>query len=171
MCQEAADKQLEAEIDKTKAAYDKKIETIKDRMSREERELRQDETELSQRRLEELGTHAETVLSLFSGRRRKITTSLSKRRMTSNAKADVEESEETIEEYKHEIEDLGKEREEKLAAIRAKWNESATATTEMAVTPYKKDILVEFFGIAWFPYHVIDRDGRTMELPAYGKGE
>jgi hypothetical protein len=171
MCQEAAEKQLEAEIDKTKDAYDKKIDVVKDRMSREERELRQDETELSQRRLEELGTHAETVLSLFSGRRRKITTSLSKRRMTSNAKADVEESEEAIEEYKHEIEDLGKEREEKLAAIRAKWNETATATTEIAVTPYKKDILVEFFGIAWFPYHVTERDGHTMELPAYGKGE
>ncbi len=168
MCQEAAEKKLDAEIEKTKDSYEKKIEVVKDRLAREERELRQDETELSQRKLEELGTHAETILSLFSGRRRKITTSLSKRRMTSNAKADVEESVEAIEAYKREIEDLTKEREEKIADIRAKWTETAAATTEISVTPYKKDILMELFGIAWFPYHVIEQGGRTIELPAYG---
>jgi hypothetical protein len=169
MCQEAAEEKLEAEIEKTNASYDKKIGVIQDRLAREERELREDETELSQRKLEEFGTHAETILSLFSGRRRKITTSLSKRRMTSNAKADVEESIESIEAYKRDIEDLTKEREQKIADIRAKWDEIAQATSEMTVTPYKKDILVELFGVAWFPYHVIDRDGRAIELPAYGK--
>jgi hypothetical protein len=169
MCHAAAEEKLDAEIEKTKASYDKKIDAIQARLTREERELREDETELSQRKLEEFGTHAETILSLFSGRRRRISTSLSKRRMTSNAKADVEESIEAIEDYKREIEDLSKEKEEKIADIRAKWAEIEGASSEIAVTPYKKDILVDLFGIAWFPYHVVDRGGRAMEIPAYGK--
>ena len=106
LCADAAGEKLDVETDKLEASYKKKIDTIKERLRREERELKEDETELSQRKMEELGTHAETVLSLFSGRRRKISSSLTKRRMTSNAKADVEESEEMIEKYKNDIEEL-----------------------------------------------------------------
>ena len=167
MCQDAANKKRDGEIKKLETSYEKKVDVLKDRLRREERELKDDEAELSQRKLEEFGTHAENVLSLFSGRRRKMTTSLSKRRMTSNAKADVEESVETIQEFKHDIETLNKETEDSLAETRQKWAGAAEEISEIPVTPYKKDILVELFGIAWFPYHVVDRDGRMMELPAF----
>jgi hypothetical protein len=167
MANDAAKEKRDAEIEKTEKSFDKKIDTIKDRLKREERELREDETELSQRKLEEFGTHAETVLSLFTGRRRKITTSLSKRRMTSSAKADVEESEDSIENYKRQIESLEKEKAESLEEIKQKWDGVAAEVSEIPVTPYKKDILVKLFGIAWFPYHLVESSGRTLELPAY----
>jgi hypothetical protein len=169
ICTDAAQDKCKEELDKIETSYDKKIDTLKDRLSKEERELKADQTELSQRKLEELGTHAENVLSLFSGRRRKLTTSLTKRRMTSNAKADVEESVETIGQYKSEIEALEKEREVKIAEVKQKWDETATDISEIPVTPYKKDILIQLFGVAWFPYHLVDSDGRILELPAYGK--
>ena len=168
MCSEAANEKRDEEIEKTEQSLAKKIDTIKDRLQREERELREDETELSQRKLEELGTHAENVLGLFTGRRRKITTSLSKRRMTSSAKADVEESLDTIEKYKRDIEVLGKERDAAIEEIKQGWDSVVEEVSEISVTPYKKDILIKLFGIAWFPYHLVDSDGRTLELPAYG---
>lgn len=168
MCKNAANNKKDEEIEKTEESFDKKIDTIKDRLQREERELREDETELSQRKMEEVGTHVENVLSLFSGRRRKMTTSLSKRRMTSQAKADVEESLDAIEKYKREIESLEREKAEEIEEIKQKWDAVATEFSEIPVTPYKKDILVELFGIAWFPYHLVESDGRTLELPAYG---
>jgi hypothetical protein len=168
MCSEAANEKRDEEIEKTEQSLAKKIDTLKDRLQREERELREDETELSQRKLEELGTHAENVLGLFTGRRRKITTSLSKRRMTSSAKADVEESLDTIEKYKRDIEALGKERDAAIEEIKQRWDSVAEDVSEIPVTPYKKDILIKLFGIAWFPYHLVESDGRTLELPAYG---
>jgi hypothetical protein len=167
MCKDAADEKKDGEIEKTEGSFHKKVDTLKDRLQREERELREDETELSQRKLEEVGTHVENVLSLFSGRRRKMTTSLSKRRMTSQAKADVEESLEAIEKYKREIESLEKEKEQEIEEIKQKWDEVAEDISEIPVTPYKKDILVKLFGIAWFPYHLVESEGRTLELPAY----
>jgi len=167
LCADAAGEKLDIETDKLEASFKKKIDTIKERLRREERELKEDETELSQRKMEELGTHAETILSLFSGRRRKISSSLSKRRMTSNAKADVEESEEMIEKYKNDIEELVAEIKDKLDAMEQKWEETAAEITEIPVTPYKKDIIVKLFGVAWFPYYLVESDGRTLELPGY----
>jgi hypothetical protein len=167
LCQEAADEAAKAEIEKTEDSFDKKIDTIKDRLRREERELQQDETELSQRKLEEVGTHVENVLSLFSGRRRKMSTSLSKRRMTSKAKADVEESLDEIDKYKREIEDLEKEKNQAIEELKEKWVAAAAEISEIPVAPYKKDIHVSLFGIAWFPYHLVQSDGRIFELPAY----
>lgn len=168
LCQKATEDKYEEERTKIEASYKKKIDTIQERLRREERELKEDETELSQRRLEELGTHAENVLSLFSGRRRKVTTSLTKRRMTSNAKADVEESLEMIEDYKKELEALKADYEQEIQEAQKKWEEIAQQVTEIPVTPYKKDIRVKLFGIAWYPYYLVDSDGRTLELPAYG---
>ncbi|MFN2281200.1 MAG: hypothetical protein ACK2TZ_04985, partial [Anaerolineales bacterium] len=105
MCADAAKNALEEEREKVKAFFEKKLDTIKDRLMREKRELDEDEAELSQRKLEEVGTHAENLISLLAGRQRRMTTSLTKRRMTSQAKADVQESLDAIEEYKKEIEE------------------------------------------------------------------
>ncbi len=96
-----------------------------------------------------------------------MTTSLTKRRMTSQAKADVQESLEMIEQYQQEIEELERERVETLEEIEEKWQEILDNTVEIPVTPYKKDILVELFGVAWMPYYLFDDAGRQVELGAY----
>jgi hypothetical protein len=168
MCAEAARSLRNTEMDKVEASYEKKLDRIEDRLRREERELRQDEAELSQRRMEEMGTHAENVLSLFTRRSRRLSTSLSKRRMTERAEADVEESEEAIEDYKRQIADLEKELKHAIEDVQAKWADIADDMAEIPVRPYKKDILVDLFGVAWFPYHVVEADGRTLELPGFG---
>ncbi|UCD99112.1 MAG: DUF87 domain-containing protein, partial [Chloroflexota bacterium] len=70
LCSEAAREGREAESKKVSASFDKKVDTILSRLKREQRELEEDKSELSQRKMEEYGTHAETVLGLF-GRRKK----------------------------------------------------------------------------------------------------
>ena len=168
-CTEAAREQMEAEIEKVEGTYKRKIKTIQERMAREERELNEDESELSQRKMEELGTHAENVLSLFTGRKRKrVSTSLSKHRMTQKAKADVEESEDAIEDYKKQIEALEKEKERAIKAVKDKWREIADNEDEIPVQPYKKDIFLDLFGVAWFPYYLIEVEERTREIPGFG---
>jgi len=167
LCSAAVEKALEEDREKVNKSFDKKLGTIKDRLLREKRELHEDEVELSQRKIEEVGTHAENLISLLVGRQRRMTTSLTKRRMTSQAKADVEESLDAIEAYKKEIADLEKERQDAIREVDEKWQEILEGDTEIPVTPYKKDILMEIFGVAWFPYYLYEDGGREIELAAY----
>jgi len=167
MCAETAEEGLEQDREKTNDSFDKKLDTIRDRLMREERELEEDQTELSQRKMEEMGTHAENLLGLLAGRRRSMTTSLTKRRMTTKAKADVEESLDMIDQHKKEIEDLEKERLEELRDVEEKWQEVLEEVTEIPITPYKKDIMVELFGVGWFPYYLCQDQGKQIELAAF----
>ncbi|MBL7162976.1 MAG: DUF87 domain-containing protein [Anaerolineales bacterium] len=167
MCADAAREKRDAEIAKVEASYDKKLDTIEDRLKREERELRADEADLRERRMEEYGTHAENVLGLLSRRRRRLSTSLTKRRMTEKAKADVEESIEAIEEYENQINDLEGEAAQAIQDVKDKWADIADDMVEIPIRPFKKDILVDLFGVAWMPYHTVQAGGRTLELPGY----
>ena len=87
--------------------------------------------------------------------------------MTSQAKADVKESLDMIEQYKKEIEDLERDRLQALAEVDEKWRAILESDSEIPVTPYKKDILMDLFGVAWLPYYLYDDGGKQVELAAY----
>jgi hypothetical protein len=168
-CQDAAEQERETELDKVAAQYERKVEQLQDRLQREELELERDQADLSGRRVEEIGKAAETLLGLLGGRKRSLSSSLSKRRMTRQAKLDVEESEKQIEAYKKEIEELAREQEDAEASVNEKWERIAADVSEIAVNPYKKDISVTMFGVAWVPYHVVQSGKQTLELPGFGQ--
>ncbi|MBN1438783.1 MAG: hypothetical protein JW929_05160 [Anaerolineales bacterium] len=136
------------------AAIDRKLESLRMKLQREELELQQDKSEMTQRTIEEVGTAADTIFGLLTGRSRRLTTSLTKRRLTSNAAADVEESKQTIESLKKQIQDLER---QKTAAAPAE-------TAEVTLRPAKKDIYVDLFGVAWVPQYRLS-DG--AELSGY----
>lgn len=170
-CRAAAEKEKDEEIKKTQKTYERKLDTLDKKLDREKRELSEDEQEVSQRKLEEYGTHAENILSLFSGRRRTLTTSLTKRRMTAKAQADVEETLQTIKELEDEMDDLAAEIEEVVEEINTRWEDAATDVEQIAVPPLKKDIYISTFAVAWLPYHRIESGGRESELPAWAPEE
>lgn len=87
--------------------------------------------------------------------------------MTSKAKADIEESMDVIEVFKQELEDLEIEMNDAVEEIEDRWAEAAREIEEAAFTPYKKDIHVEMFGVAWFPYWQVKADEEVFELPGY----
>jgi len=169
-CAETARDARDAEITKKSAVIDRQIKTLQDKIDREERELRQDEAELSQRKMEEMGTHAENVLGLFTGSRstRKLSSSLTKRRMTEQAKADVDESIDAISQYKKEMADLQRRRQEVVDEVNASWGDVVNKITEVVITPKKTDIFLNLFGVAWMPYYQVSAGGTTLELPAFG---
>jgi hypothetical protein len=167
MCSEAAQEARQDELDKVEDKFDRKMDTIVSRLKREQRELEEDQSELSQRKMEEYGTHAETVLSLFGRRKKSLSRSLSKRRMTEKAEADVKESIQAIDEYEKKIKDIQSDKEEALEEVNERWEEIAGEVSEIQVTPYKKDILVEMFGVAWFPHYVVSAEGQILELAGF----
>jgi hypothetical protein len=168
-CAEAAREKRAEEAEKLKAKYEKKIDSIRKKLEREERELAEDQAELSSRKMEEMATHAENVLGLFTGSRstRRISTSMTKRRMTAKAKADVEESEDTIEAFKDDLAELEAETAEELEELNEKWAEAATTIEEFKLNPLKKNIFVEAFGLAWMPYWRLLINERPLEVPAF----
>jgi hypothetical protein len=169
LCSEAAQNGRDAEMDKASTAYDKKIAALEEKVRREERELAEDESEFSQRKMEELGTHAENILGLFGGRKssRRLTSSLSRRRMTEKAKADVKESEETIKALQKQIADLEKEKAAAIEDIKNKWSELANQSTEIPIKPYKKDIMIDLFGLAWYPHYLVQDGQQVAEMPGF----
>jgi len=169
-CSDAASKKRDAEIAKEVAKFDRQLRSLKDKKSREERELREDESELSHRKWEEAGTHFENIFGGGKrGARRRVSTSLSKRRMTEKAKADVEESIDAIEDYENQIEELEARREEAIQEINDKWGHVVNDITEVTVTPKKTDVFVNLFGVAWVPYYVVKTGADTVEVSAFGE--
>ena len=168
LCADAAREKRDAEIDKISDRYERKLDTLDNRLKREERELRQDEDELSDRKMEEMGTHAENVMSLFSRRRRRMTTSLTKRRLTQQAKADVEESIEAIDDFERQIRDLEAEFKVKIDEISERWGNVVNETSEVSLKPTKTNIFVDDFGVAWMPYYLVEVGDGRVEVPAFG---
>jgi superfamily II RNA helicase len=171
MCSEAARQGCDVEIEKATAAFERKIDTLQTRLRSEERELSQDESELSQRKMEETGTHLENVIGLFSKRKssRRLSSSLTKRRLTEQAKSDVEESLEVIADLKKQINELEKEMQRAADEINGRWGDVVNQSSDITLTPLKKDVLLDFFGVAWFPYHLLQVGSETIELPGFGQ--
>jgi hypothetical protein len=172
-CSDMARERRDEELDKLQTKYEKKIDAIEDKIAREERELAEDEAELSGRKMEELATHAENVFGLFTGSRssRRVSSSLTKRRMTSKAKADVAESMEEIEELRTELIEMTDELKTEMAEIEERWSEIANQIVESTLTAYKKDIREDLFGLAWTPYWRVKIDAQEHMLPGYTSSE
>jgi hypothetical protein len=169
-CADAAREARDTEIAKKTAQVDRQLKSLEDKLAREERELREDEAELSHRKMEEATTHIENVTGLFGGKRsgRRLSSSLTKRRMTEQAKADVQESHDAIAQFKQQIADLEKRREEIIAEINDRWGKAVNEITEVTITPKKTDVFVNVFGVAWMPHYLIQTGTETIELPAFG---
>ena len=167
-CSEAARAGRDEDAKKVEASYQTKIERLQVQLEREQRELKKDEAELSGRKWEEVSNDAETLLSLFGGRRRRLSSALTKRRMTSQAGADVKESKEAIQDFQAQIAELEQERAQALEGVNRKWSEIADDEQEITVTPMKKDVLLDIFGVAWVPYYIVQVGEETLELPGYG---
>jgi len=170
-CAETASQKRDAEIAKATASLDRQIKTLEDKLAREERELAEDQAELANRKVEEAGTHLENLTGLFGGRRKasRLSSSLTKRRLTEQAKADVQESIEAIAQYKKQIAELQRRREETLREINDRWGNAVNDITEVTVTPKKTNIFVTLFGIGWMPHYLIQSGSETLTLPAFGE--
>ena len=170
-CAEVAQEGREAEEDKLRDKYQKKIKRIRDKLTKEERELSEDQAEHQARKVEGYISTAETVAGFLGiGRRRSISATMSKHRMTKKAEADIEESVEEIETFKRELAEIEEELVEELEEINERWGEAAALIEEMVITPYKKNIHLELFGVAWIPHWRLEIGTEVLEVIGCGSG-
>ncbi len=168
-CAEQARAGRDAEISKKTSAIEKKIRSLEDKLGREERELREDQSDLQNRNIESGANLLELGAGLVGfGRKKSVTTQFTKHRLAQNAKAEVEESIEAIDQYKKDLTALLRERDEVTAEINNRWGSVVNETSEISIKPKKTDIYVNLFGVAWKPFYIVQAGDETIELSAFG---
>jgi phage terminase Nu1 subunit (DNA packaging protein) len=154
--QQIAREKRDAEVEKLRSKYERKLDRLETRVAREERELAEDQAEYEARKREELLSAGESVIGLLGIFGRRSSTAVSKaarkRRMTTTAKADIEESEEEIARLQEEIEEMRQEMKEEATAITEKWAATLDEIETYPVKPRRSDVQVEVVALAWTPY-------------------
>ena len=168
-CRKAAEDASEAEAEKLKDKYERELQRIEDKLDREQQELREDKIEHDARKQEELLSGVESVFGLFTGRRSssRLSSASRKRRMTRQARADVEESERTIEELEDEIDELEKEARQEVDELKAQWAERIDDVEEVEVRPRRADVQLGLFGLVWQPYWQVMAGDQVLSMPAF----
>jgi hypothetical protein len=167
LCSQAARSGLEAEIAKIKDTYERKISVLEQKVSRQELEVKGQEDVVSKRTMEELGSNGELLLSMFTKRRRSLSTSLTKRRLTSQAKTNLEQEREELAAMEKQLDDLEAALKAAVGDAQNRWAQTVNDGSEVPIVPMKKDIYPELFGVAWLPYYLLKVDGKMVEAPAF----
>jgi len=166
--QQVAREKRDAEIDQIAAKYEKIMDRLDDRLRRKSRELDSEKKELSARKREELFTQGESVLSLLKGRTTYTLSRTSRaHRYTQQTHEDLRESEAVIAEIQQEMQQTEDQFQAELRAVNDKWAKIAAQTQEYTITPFKKDIQIEMFGIGWIPFWYAEINQQPVMLPAY----
>jgi hypothetical protein len=168
-CRKAAEKALAAEAKKLKAKYERELDRLEDKLEREEREMDKDKIEHDARKQEELLSGVESIIGLFTKRRSstRLSTASRRRRMTRQARADIKESEEVIEDLEVDIDELEEEAKREAEEIAAKWGALIDEVEEIEVRPRRSDVQVDVFALAWLPRWEVMLGEQAFSMSAY----
>ncbi len=167
LCSDAAKKMAEADVAKVESTYTTKIAALERKIDAQELDVKAAESQVNQRNLEGLATGGAAVLGMLTGRKRSLSSTMSKVRMASAAKDKKVAEEQDLKALQEQLQELTKQKEAALAEASEKWAELASQITEISITPAKSDIFSEIFGVAWLPYYQTENAGNPVEIPAY----
>jgi hypothetical protein len=165
-CSEAARDAVETDIKKLAATYEKKLDALATKVKRQQLEVEDHKSRLSSRRVEELGTAGELLVGLLGGRKRSVTKSITKRRMTSQTKMDLKQEEEDLAALIKQHEALQAEYAQAQDDVKEKWAKEVNNVIEVPVNPTKSNIFLDNFCIAWVPYYQVKSGGTVSEVLA-----
>ena len=161
----------DAEADKVSLRYDKKLDTLEDRAEIKARQVGDKRAELDARKREELISAGESMLQLVRGRSYHTLSRISRmRRYTSTTSDRADLAQEQLKKIVEDMEATEKEVEQALQAVQDKWANMAADVQELSITPFKKDIHVDLFGIGWIPYWDVLVNNEQLILPASPQG-
>ena len=102
--------------------------------------------------MDEIVAAGETLLGIFlGGRRRSLSGSAGRRRITSNAGARADRSAAEYDAARQELDRMGEEAERALDALEARWTGAAADIVEMPVRPKKSGVEILELGLTWIP--------------------
>lgn len=147
----AIEDRIDAEVAKLKDRTDKAVARLEDKQRKLERDIASGESDISGAQTAEVLNIAETAFAWFTGRRKSVSTAVTKRNQTRRLSDRVERSRAELTELERELYDLEVELETQVTAIR---NEQLRAITDIEEIPVKlerADVRLDEFGIVWVP--------------------
>jgi len=157
--QQVAREQRDAEVDKLEAKYQPKLAALQEKLRREEIELKKDQTVYDSRKQQEMLSAGGSLLSLFGGRKKKLTSALGsasqKRQMTERAKQEIIESQETIAQLTQQIADVQTELEAISREAAARWDQAQHEIEQYLIRPRKTDVNIQQLAVAWTPQWLV----------------
>ena len=170
---QAARERRDTAVDDLRRRYAARMQKIEAKLRKQKLALEQEESDYGARKREELIATGEMLFTVLTRRRlyRTASWTASRRRLASQAKMEVEEDRQAIEELGAELTDLQNELEQEIHKITPKSVDILKALTSLTLRPRRSDVTVKLIGLAWVPAWVITySDGtqsRTVTLPAF----
>jgi len=172
---QAARERRDAEVDALEDKYADQLDRLEDKLRKKEHELASDEADHQARKQEELLGAGETVLGMFMGRRRSLSTVASKRRMTRKAKLELEETMDELADVQEDIAELEAELKEATDEIIQRWEHAEDDLTTQELKPRRTDVDVQMIAVAWLPsWSISYKEGgrtHTTAVSAYSQAE
>jgi len=153
-CLEAAEEEADADAEKLRDRFEKRLDTARSRVASADRRVRELEVDTEQRRQQELIAGAGEVLSMFLGGRRR-TRSLSgiasRRSRTRRTHERLRSAQEKLEDYEEAILELEDELGQELEEIWEEWRGVAEEMESFQVGLEKTDIHLDDLFVFWAP--------------------
>lgn len=168
-CQQAVATAMQAELDKINQTYSTKILTLQNKIEAQEMDVKTAENSVNQRTLEEVASAGAFALSMLGGRKKSLSSSVSKERMRQTAKDKLGKEKLDLENLYEQLQQLQTTRDAALKTANDKWGTQIGQISEIPLSPTKSSIFSEVFGVAWMPYYRIQNNGQTIEVAAFTK--
>lgn len=166
-CTDAANEMMSAELEKVTFTIETKISTLQRKIDAQELDVKAAQNAVNQRNLESLATGGSALLGMLTGRKRSLSSTMSKVRMTEAAKDKRLAEEQDLEALNDQMKELLLQKEKAVKDVTEKWSEVVAKTSEISIKPAKSDIFSELYGVGWLPYYLTDNAGSRVEIPAY----
>jgi hypothetical protein len=148
--QAAAQEKAAAEIKKLEASYKAKETTQKGKVDRQQLKVDKYEKELTSRGIDTAMKVGQALLKLASSKKiTGVSSSVSKARMTSDAKERLDEAKDVLEGYQEALKELQQALADEKQAVQERWQAEADNFDEIKLTPTKQNIRITHFGIGW----------------------
>ncbi len=134
-------------LDKVRA----KVDRLEARQSRLDSDIDRYRAEARSRQAAEAVNAAEVVMGMFFGRRRSVSSVMSKRQQTQRSRAMASKRETEVHELQRDIAELQADLARQMGEIEAEHRAMLAEIEEIEVGLEKNDIRVEDFGILWIP--------------------
>ena len=166
-----ARERLEEEAKQLAGKYNLQIQNMELKLDREQRQLDASRDVADELKREDLYTTGEAVMSLLKGRTAYTLSRMSRaRRYKTQAQYRSSVNEAQINSLLAEIEAKENELQTLLVQAKERWTAMANQNEEYAVTPLKKDVAVEVFGLGWLPQWYMVLDGTPVLGAAFPQG-
>ena len=144
-CRAAAKNAMDADKSKVTATLSTKIAALQRKIDSQNLDVKSAESQVNQRRLEGLATGGSVLIGMLTGRKRSISSTVSKVRMTSAAKDRLTAEEETLRQYNEQLVELQHQQENALKDVETRWESVISQVSEITISPTKSDIFSEVF--------------------------